>query len=257
MSEHSIFDLSGKCVLVTGASGGLGAHFADVAAAAGARVVLAARREDRLAEQVAAITGRGGLAHAVAIDVCDQQSIATALDRIEREVAPLDVLVNNAGISVVKAFLDTDEEDWRRQLDTNVIGLASVARHAAQRMRDEERPGSIINIGSILGLRPGNMAAAYGATKAAVIHLTRGMSLELARYRIRVNALLPGYIPSDLSDLKDNPAALERLQRQVPMGRVGEMGDLDGALLLLAADASRYMTGSTVTVDGGHSSNSL
>jgi NAD(P)-dependent dehydrogenase (short-subunit alcohol dehydrogenase family) len=117
--------------------------------------------------------------------------------------------------------------------------------------------GAIINIGSILGVRPGNMAAAYAATKAGVIHLTRGMSVELARYGIRINALLPGYIATELSDVKDRPGAIERLQRQIPQRRIGEPDDLNGAFILLASNASRYMTGSTITVDGGHSSNSL
>lgn len=257
MTEESPFDLSGKCILITGASSGIGAHFAGVAAGAGASVALVARREDRLADQVDAIRRAGGQAFAVAMDVCDEASIEKALGTIEREFAPVDVLINNAGIAVTKTFLDTDNQDWNRLLDTNVIGLAAVARHVAQRMIEAGRGGSIVNIGSILGVRPGNMTVAYGASKAAVVHLTRGMSLELARADIRVNAVLPGFIASDLSPIKDDPAALERLKRQIPQRRTGEMEDLDGALLLLASEASRYMTGSTITVDGGHSSNSL
>lgn len=257
MANENPFDLTGKCVLITGASSGIGAHFAGVAARAGASVALVARREDRLADQVDRIRRAGGQAFAVAMDVCDERSIHSALEAIERDFSQIDVLINNAGVAVTKTFLDTDHQDWNHLLDTNVIGLAAVARQTAQRMIEAERGGSIVNIGSILGIRPGNMTAAYGASKAAVVHLTRGMSLELARFDIRVNAVLPGFIASDLSPMKDNPAALERLKRQIPQRRTGEMEDLDGALLLLASEASRYMTGSTITVDGGHSSNSL
>ena len=257
MSKANLFDLKGKCVLITGASSGLGAHFAQVAAEAGASVALVARREDRLAVQVEKIQRRGGSATAMVMDVCDESSIGRALEHVERDFAPVDVLINNAGIAINKPFLDTDNRDWNRLIDTNVIGLADVARQTAQRMIQRKCGGTIINVGSILAIRPGNMAAAYAASKAAVVHLTRGMSLELARYGIRVNALLPGFIASDLSDLKNNPAALERLQRQIPQRRIGEVEDLDGALLLLASEASRYMTGSTIAIDGGHSSNSL
>ncbi|MGI9293230.1 MAG: SDR family NAD(P)-dependent oxidoreductase [Pseudomonadales bacterium] len=243
--------------MITGASSGLGTHFATIAAAAGAAVALVSRRTDRLNALQETICRNGGRAYAVPMDVCEEVSIENALEAIEREFAPIDVLVNNAGIAVTKTFLDTDNNDWNRLVDTNLVGLACVARGAARRMISRGQAGAIINIGSILGVRPGNMAAAYAATKAGVIHLTRGMSLELARYNIRVNALLPGYIATELSDLKDRPAAIERLQRQIPQRRIGEPDDLNGAFILLAADASRYMTGSTITVDGGHPSNSL
>ncbi len=257
MNTQQLFDLKDKCIVVTGASSGLGVHFATLAAAAGAVVALAARRIDKLHELQDKICQDGGRAYSVQMDVCDEPSVEQALQAIENEFAPIDVLVNNAGIAINKSFLDTNNSDWQRLSDTNLIGLACVARHTALRMKTRDQGGAIINIGSILGVRPGNMAAAYAATKAGVIHLTRGMSLELARYNIRVNALLPGFIATDLSDIKDTPAALERLQRQIPQRRIGEVDDLSGAFVLLASDASRYMTGSTITVDGGHSSNSL
>ena len=257
MSADPLLDITDKCILVTGASSGLGAHFAELAALRGARVVLAARREERLASLASIIESAGGQVFSVRMDVCDESSIAQALECVEREFSPVDVLVNNAGVSVTRPFLETDNADWRYQLETNVIGLADVARQVARRMIAAERGGAILNIGSILGVRAGNMAAAYAASKAAVIHLNRGMAIELARHAIRVNALLPGFIASDLSDLKDNPAALERLRAVIPQRRTGDVQDLDGAFLLLVSEASRYMTGSTITVDGGHSSNSL
>lgn len=257
MNNQQLFDLSGKCIVVTGASSGLGAHFAALAAASGASVALVARRTDRLEALQEKIRQDGGRAYSAQMDVCDETSVETALQAIESEFAPIDALVNNAGIAINKTFLDTDNNDWQRLTDTNLIGLACAARHTARRMKNRGQGGAIINIGSILGVRPGNMTAAYAATKAGVIHLTRGMALELARYNIRVNALLPGFIATDLSGIKDTPAALERLQRQIPQRRIGEVDDLSGAFILLASDASRYMTGSTITVDGGHSSNSL
>lgn len=248
-------DIQGKCILITGASSGLGAHFAECMAASGGKVVLVARRTDNLETLRDTIIEQGGQAFAVAMDVCNQSNIQQAIAQIESEFAPVDVLVNNAGIALTKTFLDTNNEDWRCLLDTNLIGLANVARHVAQSMKDRGQGGSIINVGSILGVRPGNMAAAYATTKAGVIHLSRGMAIELARYNIRVNALLPGFIPTELTDMDEH--ALRRLEKHIPQSRVGAPQDLEGALMLLASDASNYMTGSTITVDGGHSSNSL
>ncbi|MFK8019551.1 MAG: SDR family NAD(P)-dependent oxidoreductase [Pseudomonadales bacterium] len=257
MNTLQLFSLDNKCVLVTGASSGLGEHFARLAAAAGASVALTARRVSRLDALVDEINGQGGRAFSAFMDVAEEGSVGAALEAIEREFQPIDVLANNAGIAFNKPFLETDRADWKNTLDTNVIGLADVARQTCARMVDGKRGGSIINVGSILGARPGNMVPAYGASKAAVIHLSRGMALELARHNIRVNALLPGYIETDLTDMKNNEQALQRLRKQIPQRRTGEKEDLDGAFLLLASDASRYMTGSTITVDGGHSSNSL
>jgi 3-oxoacyl-[acyl-carrier protein] reductase len=190
------FDLTGKCILITGASSGLGAHFAELASQAGAAVALAARRTDRINEQCEKINNRGGRAFAVHMDVCEGESIVKAVKQVEEEFLPVDVLVNNAGIAITKTFLETDEDDWNRLVDTNLIGLASVARVTAKYMKQREHGGVIINIGSTLGKRPGNMAAAYASTKAGVIHLSRGMSLELARYGIRVNTILPGVYPN-------------------------------------------------------------
>lgn len=255
MNQSGLFDVSDKCIIITGASSGLGRHFAEVLAAAGAKVALAARRTDRLTELMDAIISRGGQAIAVEMDVTDESSITTALKFIEANLSAPDVLVNNAGIAINKTYLETTTHDWHKMVDTNLIGVANVARLVAHSMKDHGNGGSIINIASILGIRPGNLAAAYGASKAAVVHLTKGMALEMARYNIRVNAILPGFIPTELTDLDDT--ALARLARQIPQKRVGLPSDLNGALLLLSSTASTYMTGSTITVDGGHSSNSL
>ena len=255
MNPIELFDVSDKCIMITGASSGLGQHFAELLAAAGAHVALVARRTDRLTGLRDAIISRGGRAVAVGMDVTDESSIKTALEFIETNVSPLDVLVNNAGIAINKTYLETTTEDWHKLVDTNLIGAANVARLVSRSMKDSGKGGSIINIASILGIRPGNLAVAYGASKAAVVHLTKGMALELARYNIRVNAILPGFIPTELTELDD--MALARLTRQIPQKRVGLPDDLTGALLLLASAASNYMTGSTITVDGGHASNSL
>lgn len=255
MNQNELFNVKDKCIIITGASSGLGHHFAEVLAAAGAKLALVARRTDRLTVLRDSIISRGGQAFSVEMDVTDESSITTALKSIEANLSPADVLVNNAGIAINKTYLETKSEDWHRMVDTNLIGAANVARLVARSMKDNGNGGSIINIASILGIRPGNLAVAYGASKAGVVHLTKGMALELARYNIRVNAILPGFIPTDLTDLDDN--ALARLERQIPQKRVGQPSDLNGALLLLASAASTYMTGSTITVDGGHSSNSL
>ena len=165
------------------------------------------------------------------------------------------MLVNNAGIALTKTFLETSNDEWRRVVDTNLVGAANVARHSAISMKSRAQGGAIINVGSILGVRAGNLTSAYSATKAGIIHLTRSMAVELARYDIRVNALLPGFIPTELTDLDER--AIARLEAIIPQGRTGEPADLDGAFMLLASNASAYMTGTTLTVDGGHSINSL
>jgi 3-oxoacyl-[acyl-carrier protein] reductase len=238
------FKLDGKCALITGASSGLGEHFAQVLARAGASVVLAARRMERLETLAARINESGGRAFSVRMDVTDENSIRRALDQVDADFVPPDILINNAGIAPTQPFLKTDYQIWRAVVDTNLIGAAA------------GRPGSIVNVASILGIRAMPFVSAYAATKAAVTHLTRAMSMELARYHIRVNTLLPGFYDTDILDLNAHPGLEEKLAGQIPMGRIGQLQDLDGALLLLSSDASTYMTGSTVTVDGGHAINS-
>jgi NAD(P)-dependent dehydrogenase (short-subunit alcohol dehydrogenase family) len=251
-----LFRLDGRCALVTGASGSLGRHFAEVLARAGAAVVLAARRLDRLETIADEIGAAGGKAMAVALDVTDAGSIGAAFAAAEERLGPVTVLVNNAGLTVTKPLLEHDEADWDKVMDTNLKGAWLVAQEAARRMA-AAGGGNIINIASILGLRVAGTVPAYCASKAGLIHLTRAMALELARDGIRVNALAPGYIETDINRDFFAGEAGRRLIKRIPQRRLGQLEDLDGALLYLASDASRYTTGSVVAVDGGHLVSSL
>ena len=248
-----LFDLSGKVALVTGASSGLGAHFAHCLGAAGASVVLAARRADRLASLQAELEKKGVKARAVDLDVQSGKSIATAID----QAGPLDIIVNNAGISIVKPALDMPEEDWDSVVDTNLRGAWLVAQGVAKRWVAGKRPGVIVNIASILGLRTIGQVAPYNASKAGLIHLTRALAMEWARHGIRVNAICPGYIETEMNSPFWKTPGGQRLIERIPQRRIGQPGHLDGALLLLASEAGAFMTGSIVTVDGGHTVNSL
>ncbi|MDU8943030.1 SDR family NAD(P)-dependent oxidoreductase [Ovoidimarina sediminis] len=239
--------LQGKRALVTGASSGLGLHFAGVLAGAGAEVTLAARRLAKVEKAAEALTGAGHTAHAIELDVTDPASVSAAFD-----AAPAyDVVINNAGISGSGAALHMDVAEFERVIDTNLTGVFSVAQAAARGM-SEAGGGAIVNIASILGLRVAGHVAAYTASKAAVIQLTKALALEWARHGVRVNALCPGYIETPINaDFFDTDAG-QALIRRIPQRRLGQLGDLDGPLLLLASDASSYMTGSVVAVDGGH-----
>ncbi|MDP6574170.1 MAG: SDR family oxidoreductase [Rhodospirillales bacterium] len=251
-----LFRLDGRTVLVTGASGGLGRHFALVLAKAGASVAVAARRVELLADVAAEITAAGGTAAAVALDVTDGASIKAAFDDAERALGPIDVLINNAGVALTKPALETDEADWDHVLDTNLKGAWMVAREAARRMADTGG-GTIINLGSIVAERVAGGLSAYAASKAGLIQLTRVLAVELARHSIRVNALAPGYIETDINRDYFATDAGQRTIKRIPQRRVGRLGDLDGPLLLLASEASAFMTGSVITVDGGHTVNAL
>jgi 3-oxoacyl-[acyl-carrier protein] reductase len=255
--KGTIFDLDGKCAVVTGASSGLGKEMAKTLAAAGARVAVAARRTDRLGDLAAEIEGLGGAAFPVSLDLQDSGSIEQAVAAVEADFSPIDILVNNAGISVEGPFVDISRDQWVRQLDTNVVGLADISRAVVSRMIESGRPGSIVNIASILGVREAPFATAYSASKSAVISLTRSMALELARSSIRVNAILPGIYETELSDWMKDAEHMKAVAARVPQRRAGKAADLEGALLLLASGASAFMTGSTITVDGGHAINSL
>lgn len=251
-----LFRLDGSCALVTGASGSLGRHFADVLARAGAAVVVAARRLDRLETIAAGIRAAGGEAMAVALDVTDAGSIGAAFAAAEASLGPVTVVVNNAGLTISKPLLEHDEADWDKVMDTNLKGAWLVGQEAARRMT-ASGGGNIINIASILGLRVAGAVPVYSASKAGLIHLTRAMALDLARYEIRVNALAPGYFETELNRDFFAGEAGQRLIKRIPQRRLGRLEDLDGALLYLASDASRYVTGSVVAVDGGHLVSSL
>jgi len=251
------FDLTGKVVLVTGASSGLGVHFARTLAEAGASVAIAARRADRLASLQAELQAKGAKVAAVELDVQSSASIANAFDAAERHLGPIDVVINNAGISIVRPALEMPEEDWDSVVNTNLRGAWLVAQTAAKRWLAAKRPGVIVNIASILGLRTIGHVAPYNASKAGLIHLTRALAMEWARHDIRVNAICPGYIETEMnSDFWKTPAG-KRLIDRIPQRRIGKPEHLDGALLLLSSEAGSFMTGSVVTVDGGHTVNSL
>ncbi len=241
-------DLSGKTALVTGASSGFGAHFSKVLASAGAKVIAAARREDRLASLVRDIEAGGGRASAMRLDVGDEHAVHATFE----DLGAVDIVVNNAGVSGATRALDTPAEEWRWTYDVNVHGVFFVAQAAAQRMVAAGRGGSIINIASITADRPPASNVAYASSKAAVAHMTRCLALDWARHDIRVNALAPGYFETDIN--RDFLASDygQKMIRRIPQRRTGEMHELDGPLLLLASDASAYMTGACLAVDGGH-----
>jgi len=247
-----LFSMDGRTALVTGASSGLGRRFAQVLAAHGARVVLAARRTDRLEALKDEISSNGGEAVAVPLDVADPATIGPAFDQAEAAFGPVNVLVNNAGMAVRDYAVDLTREDWRRIMDVNLDGVFFVAQEAARRMIAAGVGGNMVNIASILGLRVANTMTAYAVTKSAVIQLTKSMALELARNNIRVNAIAPGYVLTDINkDFFDTDQG-KAMIKTIPQQRIGDPGDLDGTLLLLASDkASGFMTGSVVTVDGG------
>ncbi|MEL7030179.1 MAG: glucose 1-dehydrogenase [Pseudomonadota bacterium] len=250
-------DLSGKTALVTGASSGLGVHFAKTLAAAGARVAVAARRVERLQALCEEIASSGGNAIAVAMDVTDSNSVDAAFDDIADRLAAPDVIVNNSGISDRAFAIKLEEEEWDRVIDTNLKGAWMVSKAGANRLIADGRPGTIINIASILSFRVSATVPAYAASKAGLAQLTKAMSLELARHQIRVNAIAPGYVETEMnSDFFASEPGLAMIKR-IPQRRLGTVEDLEGPLLLLASDASQYMTGSVVVVDGGHLQSSL
>ena len=251
------FDIRGKVALVTGASGGLGEHFARTLAASGASVVAGARRLDRLEKLAAEIAAAGGKAMAVALDVTDRASVDAAFARAVQAFGAPDIVVNNAGIARSRASIELEEREWREVLDTNLDGAFRVAQAAARAMIAAGKGGSLINIASILGLRVASSLVAYAAAKAALVQVTQALALEWARHGIRVNAIAPGYIETDMNRGFFRTDAGQAMVKRVPQRRIGRPADLDGALLLLASDASSYMTGSVIVVDGGHVVSSL
>ncbi|WCM54050.1 SDR family oxidoreductase [Pseudomonas sp. WJP1] len=258
MKENLGFSLKGKTLLVTGASSGIGAHLAHVASAAGARVVLGARRVERLQQLADEIRQTGGQALAVALDVTDRDSVEAAFDAAEAAFDVVDAVLNNAGIGNGQRVLEISEADWRAMLSTNLDGVWRVAQCAAQRLAKAQRPGSIVNIASMLGLRVGTGYSHYCAAKAGVVQLSKSLALELARYQIRVNAIAPGYFKTEMTgDWFDTEGGQAYLRDTVPMRRLGTLQELEGPFLLLASEAGAFMTGAVLAVDGGHLVGSL
>ncbi|MCC7253975.1 glucose 1-dehydrogenase [Hyphomicrobium sp.] len=250
------FDLTGRVAMVTGASSGLGRHFAIVLARAGAKVVVAARRSEPLQSLAEEIRSLGGEAIAVSLDVTDHDSARAAVETADVG-SGLDILVNNAGVALTKAALAVSEDEWDFVVDTNLKGVFLVAQEAARRMKERGRGGSIVNIASILGIRVAARVPAYAASKAGVVQLTKALALELSRDSIRVNALCPGYIETDLNTEFFQSEPGKALIGRIPLRRLGRADELDGALLLLCSDAGSFITGSELVVDGGHVISSL
>lgn len=252
------FDVSGKIALVTGASSGLGRHFAKTLAGEGAKVILAARRLERLETLADEIKAAGGEAFPVAMDVTKAASINAALEAVLAHYGePADIIVNNSGLSREGWFTSMGEDDFDLVMDTNVKGVWLVARAFAGALAKSGKPGSMINIASVAGLRVGYTMAAYCASKAACDHMTRAMALEMTRYNIRVNAIAPGYFETEINDEFLNGEEGAKMMKRIPMRRFGEHEELSGPLLLLASDAGGFMTGATIVVDGGHMHSSL
>jgi NAD(P)-dependent dehydrogenase (short-subunit alcohol dehydrogenase family) len=249
----SLFSLANRTALVTGSSSGLGHHFALELAKAGAHVVLAARRLDRLEAVAAEITAAGGQALPIEMDVTSPDSVTAAFASIKEALGrPCDILVNNSGLSRDGWFHEMSEEDWSTVIDTNLTGVWRVAKAATAAMIEAGVSGSIINISSITAFRTQHTIGAYAASKAGVDHLTRVMALELAHKNVRVNAIAPGYFKTAINDDFLESEHGQKMKRRVAQRRFGEHSELTGPLLLLASDAGSYMTGETIVVDGGH-----
>ncbi len=243
--------LAGAHAVVTGGSSGLGKHFVEVLARAGAKVTTGARRAELLAELVAGWQAQGLAVRSAPLDVADQRSVAEFTDAALAGYGDIDVLVNNAGGGVVKPALEHTEADWRQALDVNLLGAFWMAQRVGRHMVERGR-GSIVNIASLAALGVSLHTPAYSAAKAALTQLTRQLALEWARDGVRVNAICPGHFATELTqELLADPQRRARIERRIPLGRVGELSDLDGLLTLLASDASRHMTGTVIPVDGG------
>ena len=251
------FSLQGRVALVTGASSGLGAHFAKVLAEAGATVVIAARRVERLEALQQELAGSGAEALALSLDVTANESVTAALDAIENRYGAVTVLVNNAGVADSRHCLKVDEGSWDYIMETNLKGAWRMAREVAARCVTAGANGSIVNIASILGLRVGFGESAYAASKAGLVQLTRAMALELAAKGVRVNAICPGYFATEMNDSFLASEQGQAMLQATPSRRAGRMEELDGALLLLASDAGSFMSGTAIPVDGGHMVSSL
>ncbi len=251
--------LKGRHVLVTGASGGLGEHFARLCARSGAAVTVGARRRERLDALVRDLEAAGAPhARAIDLDVSDEASVEAGFAAALGDGAPpLDVVVNNAGVAGTSHAIDTAADEFDRIIATNLRGVWLMSGAAARRWRDTKRPGVIVNIASILGHRVVGGTAPYVVSKAGVVQMTEVLALEWARFNIRVNALCPGYIETDINKGFSETEAGQQMIRRIPMRRLGKPDELDGAFLLLATDASAWMTGSSIAVDGGHLVSSL
>ena len=253
-------DLSGRVALVTGASSGLGAQFAKTLAKAGAGVVLAARRIERLKTLRAEIESEGGDAHVVGLDVTDPDSIRAAVAHAETEMGVIDILVNNSGVSSTQKLVDVTPDDFDFVMGTNTRGAYFVAQEVAKRMIARSRgtaPGSftggrIVNVASMAALRVLGQIGVYAMSKAAVVHMTRAMALEWGRYGINVNALCPGYIDTEINHHHWQTESGQKLINMLPRKRIGKPQDLDAVLMMLCANESRFVNGAVISADDGY-----
>lgn len=253
MKADKLFDLTGEVALVTGASSGLGLRFAEVLAANGAKVVLVARRADRLADVKQKIEKAGGKAIAVEADVLDRDSMQKAFDAAEKAFGTVTILLNNAGIAHTDRAIDLSEETWKQVLAIDLDAVFFWSQEAARRMIAAGKKGAIVNIASVVGFNVSKGIAAYAVAKAGVVQVTKVLGLEWAGKGIRVNGIAPGWFTTDINREFLASERGQAIRREIPMERFGEDGDLDGALLLLVSQAGRFMTGETVLVDGGQS----
>jgi 3-oxoacyl-[acyl-carrier protein] reductase len=251
MKAADMFSLNGRVALVTGASSGLGVQFAKALADNGAAVALVARRADRLKSLKDEIEGKGGRAVAIEADVTDYAAVARAFDAAEKAFGTVTILVNNAGIAHGGRAVEMPPEEWRKVLSTNLDAVFFWAQEAARRLLAAKKQGAIVNIASVLGLAVSKGAVAYAAAKAGVVQVTKALAVELAFKGVRVNAIAPGWFVTEMNDDYLSGEAGDAIKREIPMGRFGNPGDLDGALLLLVSDAGSYITGATIVVDGG------
>ena len=251
MKAADMFSLKGRVALVTGASSGLGVQFAKALADNGAAVALVARRADRLKSLKDEIEGKGGRAVVIEADVTDHAAVARAFDAAEKAFGTVTILVNNAGIAHGGRAVEMPPEEWRKVLSTNLDAVFFWAQEAARRLLAAKKQGAIVNIASVLGLAVSKGAVAYAAAKAGVVQVTKALAVELAFKGVRVNAIAPGWFVTEMNDDYLSGEAGAAIKREIPMGRFGNPGDLDGALLLLVSDAGSYITGATVVVDGG------
>ncbi len=256
MQPSQLFSMRGERVLVTGASSGLGWHFATVLARAGADVALAARRIEKLAELAAQLEDEGVRVHTVSMDVASTKSVESGVASSVEALGGISVLINNAGITDTVPFVKQSEESWQAIIDTNVNGAWRVARAVTQHMMETGR-GNIVNVASVMSTRVAGHLTAYCTSKGAILQMTHSLGHDLSRYGIRVNAIAPGYIHTPFNETFFKSEAGQKIIDRIPQKRLGEPEDLDGAILLLASRASKYMTGSVVTVDGGHLQSTL
>lgn len=251
MKAADMFNLAGRVALLTGASSGLGQQFARALADNGAAVALVARRVDRLEAFKAELEKSGAKVAAIEADVTDRDAMIAAFDAAEKALGTVTILVNNAGIAHGGRAVELTPEDWRRMMSTNLDAVFYWAQEAARRMLAAGKQGSIVNIASVLGLMVAKGGASYATAKAGVVQLTKALAVELSFKGIRVNAIAPGWFVTEMNDDYLNGDKGAAIKREIPMGRFGNPGDLDGALLLLASDAGAYITGATIVADGG------